>query len=410
MSFQVEFNELKSLLEGTVAKNPILTKEYEFLIFSNINATKNRLFKNCLKTEESYSKFITLVKDMVSSNNGHEVFMIDSFSSANEYDDNLKYATTLIANMDTMSRGEVISTLDGFNISYDIYRSVHTAYEEAGNNNPVNRILTHDLQYHINKIYLSNLKIILRILTSYRNTVDLTVKDLFSEGAIGLRRAIELFNCNLGIKFSTYASQWIKASINRAIADKDSLIRIPVNVREQLKEVEKIRKEFKAEFDREPAEEEVISRMKKKVSSLSNLDVSFAYYQIDINPRETSEDSKGNSQVNVSFEDNLIDTCILDESDTYTIKQLRSVIKDYVDSVENIAEQYYLKYHFGLNDVSEVKSKEEIINDLNIQPNEYDRIRKKALTNLKKALGRNKTLLDAYSIASGWESHSNLEF
>jgi len=307
-----------------------------------------------------------------------------------------------------MTREQIIEYSDNFNVSYDIYREVLTAYESNGTPNMIFNVMQKDMQYHIDKIYLSNVKIILRILSSYKNTVDLTVKDLFSEGTLGLRRAIELFNCSLGIKFSTYASQWIKASINRAIADKDSLIRIPVNVREQAKEVEKIRKELRHRLNRDPMEEEIIVHMKKKVSSLSNLDVSFAYYQIDTDAR--FHEHKNQQSVGASFEDNLIDNYIIDESDNVTIKDLRSLIRNYVESVNNDAEQYYLKYHFGINPRSEIKSKEEIITELNIQPNEYDRIRKKAIANLKKVLGKNKTLLDAYAIDTGWESHSNLEF
>lgn len=408
MAFLVEFNELKSSLESTVAKNPVLLKEQEFFVFSNINATKNRIFRSCLGDETAFAKFTEIIERLISTGNSHEVFMTDSFACAEDYDYNSKMTASFVASIKDMAPVEIMDYSDNFNISYDIYSEVLTAYESNGKPNMIFEVMQKDMQYHIDKIYLSNVKIILRILSAYKNTVDLTVKDLFSEGTLGLRRAIELFNCNLGIKFSTYASQWIKASINRAIADKDSLIRIPVNVREQSKEVERIRKELRTRLNRDPLEEEIIVHMKKKVSSLSNLDVSFAYYQIDTDAK--FNDNSNPKSIGASFEDNLIDGYILDESDNVTIKDLRSLIREYVNTVDNDAEQYYLKYHFGINQNSEIKSKEEIITELNIQPNEYDRIRKKAISNLKRVLGKNKTLIEAYAIETGWESHSNLEF
>jgi RNA polymerase primary sigma factor len=298
----------------------------------------------------------------------------------------------------------VISELLQHNISFDIYRIISSEYLKCRTEGPVLRILSTDLQYNINRMYLSNVKILLRILSQYKHTVDLTAKDLFSEGAIGLKRAIELFNCELGIKFSTYASQWIKASINRAIADKDSMIRIPVNVREQSKEAEKIKKRLRAELKREPSEEEVIACMRKKPSSLSHIDTSFSYYNI------SNEDSDSNAANNSSFDENLIDRGIFDECDNSAIRELRDVIKNYIDGIKVPSERYYIQYHFGLNPEMEIKSKEEIISDLKIPPTEYDRIRKKVLANLKRVLGKNRSMIEANSIESGWESRSNLGY
>lgn len=54
------------------------------------------------------------------------------------------------------------------------------------------------------------------------------------EGALGLMRAVKRFDPSMGVKFSTYASWWIRQSITRAVADRGDLIRLPVHVREQL--------------------------------------------------------------------------------------------------------------------------------------------------------------------------------
>lgn len=408
--FQTEFSALKGSLERTVSKNPILTKEQEHFVFSCISIAKNRIFRLTLKDENSYSVFMSDMCKLSEKGCEHEAFMPPKFTSEEEYDSNMSTAIDFFRNVASLQKSEVISGLQRFNISYDIFMACLTEYTANNRRNSIIDILLKDMDFYVEKICLSNVKIVLRILSTYRNTDGMTVKDLFSEGVIGLRRAIELYNCELGIKFSTYASQWIKASINRAIADKDSLIRIPVNVREQSKEIDRIRRDLKILLGRDATEEEIIERMKKKVSSLSNMDINFNYYQIDVNPREQNLDLNGNSSVDASFEENLVDGNIIDENDSVTIRELRGVIRSYLDSIDSSKERYYLQYHFGLNDSNAVKSKEEIMGDLDIQPCEYDRIRKRALSNIKKVLSRNKTALDAYTISSGWDSHSNLEF
>jgi len=90
MAFLVEFNELKSSLENTVARNPILLKEQEFFVFSNINATKNRIFRSCLADDTAFAKFLQVVTHLIATGNAHEAFMTDTFVCAEDYDYNSK--------------------------------------------------------------------------------------------------------------------------------------------------------------------------------------------------------------------------------------------------------------------------------------------------------------------------------
>lgn len=406
MTFQVEFNELKNSLESTVEKNPVLNKEHEFLLFSQINSAKNSILRACLEDDNCYKRFVQLMNDSVVANDEHSMFMFGAFDNEVDFDKSANDLILFVRHACSSTKKNVLAKLQSLNVAYDVYKEISDLYTKQHGSNVVLDTLAFDMQYHINKVYLSNVKLLLRVISSYRNTVDLTVKDLFSEGAIGLRRAIELFNCSLGIKFSTYATQWIKATINRAIADKDSLIRIPVNIREQLKDVERIKKALRKSLGRDPEESEIIERMKKKSTNLSMLDTSYSYYNID----SASWDREDSANANISFEENLIDRNLIDECDSATIKELRSVISDYISSVANQNDKYYLKYYFGFNEGKVIKGKEEIIKDLNILPNEYDRIRKRVMSNMKRVLGRNKTLADAYSIEAGWESNSNLEY
>ncbi len=79
-------------------------------------------------------------------------------------------------------------------------------------------------------------------------TVELS--DRIQDGNIGLLRAAELFDCTLGYKFSTYATWWIRQSIERGIADRGRSIRIPVHLCEKLQKVRRVRRVLEARLGR----------------------------------------------------------------------------------------------------------------------------------------------------------------
>lgn len=82
-------------------------------------------------------------------------------------------------------------------------------------------------------LILHNLRLVLSITRRYR-VQGLTAEDLFQEGVLGLVRAIEKFDPDSGFRLSTYATWWVRQSVERAIADKARIIRLPVHVHERL--------------------------------------------------------------------------------------------------------------------------------------------------------------------------------
>src|SRR5512135_796730 len=120
------------------------------------------------------------------------------------------------------------------------------------------------------KMIESNLRLVVAIGKRYINR-GLPFSDIIEEGNLGLIRAVEKFEYKRGFKFSTYASWWIRQSIERAIANQVRIIRLPVHVAELANAYARTVRKLTQQLGREPFNEEVAKKMRVSISRVRAL-------------------------------------------------------------------------------------------------------------------------------------------
>ena len=186
----------------------------------------------------------------------------------------------------------------------------------------------------------SNLKLVLTIARKAIHVSKIPMIDLIQEGNLGLMIAVEKFNPELGYRFSTYASWWIKQAMFKAISEQSYCMKIPVYIQETLSKFSKIKTEMERTYNCQVTNRDVAEKMNLEPEKI---DTFLSAYTTTVSI-EGSFDGKNGSELNVAdiLED---EKCNVEESIEY--EELKKEITSVVSTLKE-REQTVIKMRFGL--------------------------------------------------------------
>ena len=186
----------------------------------------------------------------------------------------------------------------------------------------------------------SNLRLVVKIAKDYFYS-SIPLLDLIEEGNVGLIKAVDRFKLSKECRFSTYATWWIRQSIERAIANQSRTIRLPVHVSDDISKMRRVTRELVRKTNREPSAKDVAAGMGVNIAYVRRL-------MVLLNKTFSIDQPKGEDN-DYSFLDTIEDTSTVSSSELSENLNNYEVVTSWFETLaEN--EKTILTLRFGLDD------------------------------------------------------------